>query len=75
LPYTGGYQQCERELVASLESPLIYNELHERIAFVINHLFPPWNWHFAHSTDNIWPDNIRGVSQMKAGQPVSERIA
>ena len=38
-PYTGGYQQCERQLVASLESPLIYNELHERIAFAINHLF------------------------------------
>jgi len=38
-------------------------------------LATPWNQHFAHSTDNIWPDNIRRVSQMKTGQPISERIA
>jgi hypothetical protein len=37
-------------------------------------LATPWNQHFAHSTHNIWPDNTRRVSQMKAGQPVSERI-
>src|SRR5262249_48939470 len=34
-----------------------------------------WDQHFAHSTHNIWPDNTRRVSQMKAGQPASERIA
>jgi len=38
-------------------------------------LATPWNQHFAHSTHNIWPDNTRRLSQMKAGQLASERVA
>ena len=36
----GGYRQCECQLVTSLESPLIYNELHERIALAMRSIIP-----------------------------------
>jgi hypothetical protein len=36
----GGHRQCECQLVTSLESPLIYNELHERIALAMRSIIP-----------------------------------
>jgi hypothetical protein len=36
----GGYRQCECQLVTGLESPLIYNELHERIALAMRSIMP-----------------------------------
>ena len=38
----GQYRRSDRQLAASLESPLIYNELHERIAFAIRSIIQ-WN--------------------------------
>jgi len=38
----GQYRRSDRQLAASLESPLIYNELHERIAFAMRSIIH-WN--------------------------------
>jgi hypothetical protein len=38
----GQYRRSDRQVAASLESPLIYNELHERIAFAIRSIIH-WN--------------------------------
>ena len=42
LSYMASIDESDRQLVASLESPLIYNELHERIAFAIRSIIY-WN--------------------------------